>query len=106
MAVITGKEAMFVNVNLTKMEIDLINLSPTLVEQLLKYEGDVRSKDVKAIQVSLGGSGISWDGDVITFGKYGNTTYDKLDPRIFVGVLAHEIGHYINNANDKAMDAQ
>jgi hypothetical protein len=43
---------------------------------------------------------------VIEFGKYGNTTYDQLDPRIFVGVLAHEIGHYINDAHDKAMDAQ
>jgi hypothetical protein len=108
MAFINGKEALFVNVKLTQMEIDLINLSPTFVDQLLKYNRDVVDNKIDPIAVNAKNSGIHWDpnGQVIEFGKYGNTTYDQLDPRIFVGVLAHEIGHYINDAHDKAMDAQ
>jgi hypothetical protein len=31
-------------------------------------------------------------------------TYDQLDPRVFVGVLSHEIGHYINDAHDKSIE--
>src|SRR5471032_2053306 len=108
MAFINGKEALFVNIKLTQMEIDLINLSPTFVDQLLKYNRDVVDNKIDPIAVNAKNSGIHWDpnGQVIEFGKYGNTTYDQLDPRIFVGVLAHEIGHYINDAHDKAMDAQ
>ncbi|GAB2891644.1 hypothetical protein GCM10027093_28520 [Paraburkholderia jirisanensis] len=108
MAVITGKESMFSNVKLTQTEIDLINLSPTLVDQLLKYDRDVATNQVGAIQIRKDGQGIDWDsnGKVIEFGKYGNTTYDQLDPRIFVGVLSHEIGHYINDAHDSAINTQ
>jgi hypothetical protein len=108
MAFINGKEALFVNVKLTQMEIDLINLSPTFVDQLLKYNRQVVDNKIGPIAVNAKNSGIHWDpnGQVIEFGKYGNTTYDQLDPRIFVGVLAHEIGHYINDPRDKAMDAE
>jgi hypothetical protein len=108
MAIITGKERMFVNVKLTVLELESINRSPTLVEQLLKYDADVNYGSVKEMRVSSNGTGISWDTKegIIELGRYGNTTYDQLDPRIFVGVLAHEIGHYINDALDKAMDAK
>jgi hypothetical protein len=48
MATITGKETMFINVTLSKAEIDLINLSPTFVDQLLKYNQEVLTKKVNS----------------------------------------------------------
>jgi hypothetical protein len=36
MATITGKEQVFINVKLSKAEIDLVNLRQTLIEPLLK----------------------------------------------------------------------
>lgn len=108
MSVITGKEAMFVNVKITQDELDLINRSPTLVDQLLKYNNDVLKEVVRPIQVSADESGMIWDTKIktIQFGRYDNKTYDQLDPRVFVGVLSHEIGHYINDARDAAVDRQ
>ncbi|MBG0881338.1 hypothetical protein H0X90_31525, partial [Burkholderia sp. 9775_39] len=108
MSVITGKEAMFVNIKITQDELDLINRSPALVDQLLKYNSDVLKDEVRPIQVSADGNGMIWDTKIktIQFGKYGNKTYDQLDPRVFVGVLSHEIGHYINDARDAAVDRQ
>ncbi|MBY4766283.1 hypothetical protein [Burkholderia ambifaria] len=49
MSVITGKEAMFVNVKITQDELDLINRSPMLVDQLLKYNNDVLKEVVRPI---------------------------------------------------------
>ncbi|MBR8133991.1 hypothetical protein [Burkholderia cenocepacia] len=108
MAVITGEEAMFVNVNITPAVLDLINRSPTLVDQLLKFNEHVLKKEIGPIQVSADGKGMVWDTKekIIQFGRYDNKTYDQLDPQIFVGVLSHEIGHYINDARDTAVDRQ
>ncbi|HHX4055630.1 MAG: hypothetical protein ACN6QT_17060 [Burkholderia contaminans] len=50
MSAITGKEAMFANVNITQDEIDLINRSPALVDQFLKYNNDVLKEEVRPIQ--------------------------------------------------------
>jgi len=52
MAFINGKEALFVNVKLTQMEIDLINLSPTFVDQLLKYNRQVVDNKIGPIAVN------------------------------------------------------
>jgi hypothetical protein len=52
MAFINGKEALFVNVKLTQMEVDLINLSPTFVDQLLKYNRDVVANKIDPIAVN------------------------------------------------------
>jgi len=78
------------------------------VAQLLKYNEDVEAEKTYAIKVGQNGSGIDWNSGakVIEFGRYGNTTYDQLDPRVFVGVLSHEIGHYINDAHDRDIDRQ
>ena len=108
MAVITGSERMFGNVKLSKEAISLINKSETLVAQLLKYNEDLEVDKTYAIKVDQNVSGIDWNSGakVIEFGRYGNTTYDQLDPRVFVGVLSHEIGHYINDAHDRDIDRQ
>lgn len=50
MSAITGKEAMFANVNITQDEIDLINRSPALVDQFLKYNNDVLKEEDRPIQ--------------------------------------------------------
>ncbi|MET3555229.1 hypothetical protein [Burkholderia sp. 567] len=108
MSVITGKEAMFVNVKITQDELGLINRSPTLVDQLLKYNNDVLKEAVHPIQVSAGESGMIWDAKIktIQFGRYDNKAYDQLESRVFVGVLSHEIGHYINDAHDRDINRQ
>ncbi|UEP38098.1 hypothetical protein LL998_19235 [Burkholderia ambifaria] len=96
MSVITGKEAMFVNVKITQDD------------QLLKYNNDVLKGAVRPIQVSADESGMIWAAKIkaIQFGRYDNKAYDQLDPRVFVRVLNHEIGHYINDAHDRDINRQ
>ena len=38
---------------------------------------------------------------VFILGGYGDAGYEALDPRVVVGILSHELGHYINDARDK-----
>jgi len=99
---------MFANIKLTGEVIALINESAALVAQLMRYNKDVEDQKVDAIKVGLDRNGISWssNGKVIEFGNYGNTTYDKLDPRVFVGALSHELGHYINDSYDRQIERQ
>ncbi|MBN3815962.1 calcium-binding protein [Paraburkholderia sp. Se-20369] len=106
MASISGSEEMFRDVNLGREVIDLINKSPLLVDQIVKYNLDVINGRVDSIEVDPSALGVFWSDklQVITFGKYGGATFDKLDPRVQVGVLSHEIGHYIYNARDQARE--
>ncbi|MGY6242763.1 hypothetical protein ACW910_35585 (plasmid) [Burkholderia ambifaria] len=78
------------------------------MQQLLDYNSRIAADDVKPISIETTGSGINWNSGakVIEFGRYDNKTYDQLDPRVFVGALSHEIGHYINDAHDRDIDRQ
>lgn len=82
MASITGGEEMFRGFRLERGVVDLINKSPSLVDQLLKYNRDVVRKEVNPIRVDDNASGIFWDhkSSEITFGKYGDVALDKMDP--------------------------
>ncbi|MBN3781602.1 calcium-binding protein [Burkholderia sp. Ac-20345] len=106
MAFISGREEMFGDLCLEREVIDLINKSEVLVRQLLTYESDVRSGAVQKIEVSNDADGIFWrrNDPGIVFGRYNGGAYKNLDPSVFVGILSHEIGHYINNARDQARE--
>ncbi|MBY4904255.1 hypothetical protein K6W60_25125, partial [Burkholderia cepacia] len=93
---------------MTQEVIDLINKSPVLVRQLVDYSNDIVNKNVKPIFVDNDSSGMSWSfiGKVITFGIYDGKTYDELEPWVFVGVLSHEIGHYVYDARNEAREKQ
>nr|WP_230954270.1 calcium-binding protein [Burkholderia stagnalis] len=106
MAQITGREEAFLNVALGQNVIDLINKSPLLVDQMLKYNEDVIDGKLDRIAVNKDEQGIFWDHrrPGIVFGIYGGVSFDTIDSRILVGILSHEIGHYINHAKDQARD--
>ncbi|WP_407971934.1 calcium-binding protein [Burkholderia pyrrocinia] len=103
---ITGREELFRDVKLGQETIDLINKSPLLVDQIIKYNEGVVSKELAPIKVDAGERGIFWDHrrPAIVFGSYGEVAFDGLDPRVLVGILSHEIGHYINDARDQARE--
>ena len=98
---------MFAHITLSKTEIDLINKSPTLVSELLMYNAGVIVGTVNAIQNNLKGNGVDWDptNNWIEFGTYCGQRVSQMDPAPFIGTLAHEIGHYINNTGDLALQA-
>ncbi|MGF6442153.1 hypothetical protein [Paraburkholderia youngii] len=107
-AVITGQEAMFANVVLSADDIKLINMSPTLVSELLQYNADVLAHKVNAIVSNPAKQGVDWDpnNNYIEFGTFGGSSASQLDATLFVGTLAHELGHYINNKGDLDLQAQ
>lgn len=45
------------------------------------------------VEVSMGEWGIFWDRGRpgIVFGSYAGVTFDKLDPRVLVGILSYEL---------------
>ncbi|WP_334040822.1 calcium-binding protein [Burkholderia ambifaria] len=103
---ITGREELFKGMVLGQETIDLINKSPLLIDQIIKYNEGVLSKNLNPIEVGAGERGIFWDRGRpgIVFGTYDGVTFDKLDPRVLVGILSHEIGHYINDARAQARE--
>lgn len=108
---ITGNEKMFQNISLTQKEINVINQSQTLVSELLQYNSAVLQGTVNPIQNNSDFQGISWNPNpsvnAIVFGTYGGSNgASGLSATTFVGTLAHEIGHYINNASDLALQQQ
>ena len=108
MSFITGQELIFGNVKLTQEVMDLINKSPILVRQLLNYSQEVLDGRAKMIAVENEPSGMTWNSSarVITFGIYDGRTYDQLEPWLFVGILSHEIGHYVYDARNEAREKQ
>ncbi|NHB10867.1 hypothetical protein GWK53_30740 [Burkholderia cepacia] len=108
MVMISGSEKMFAKLHLNAEVIDLINKSDTLVRQLLAYEADVISGAVGEMEVSNEGRGIFWrlDGSGIVISKYNGGIYKDLDPAVFVAVLSHEIGHYVNHSRDQAREQE
>lgn len=105
---IAGLRGVFKNVELSDDVIEIINKSPALVRQLIKYNKDVLDGVVYAIKVDSSKAGIYWSipDKEIVFGKFSGVEFDQLDPRVFVGVLSHEIGHYLNDAIDRARDIE
>ncbi|VWD62836.1 calcium-binding protein [Burkholderia contaminans] len=103
---ITGREELFKGMVLGQEAIDLINKSPLLMEQIIEYNEGVLRKNLNPIEVGAGERGIFWDRGRpgIVFGTYDGVTFDKLDPRVLVGILSHEIGHYINDARAQARE--
>ncbi|ACB67603.1 Hemolysin-type calcium-binding region [Burkholderia ambifaria MC40-6] len=106
MSKITGREEIFKGLNLGEDVIGLINKSQTLVDQIHKYNKDVLAENVRPIEVDVDRVGIFWSSieKGIYLGRYGDAGYEALDPRVFVGILSHELGHYINDARDKARE--
>ncbi|WP_143028380.1 hypothetical protein [Burkholderia orbicola] len=76
------------------------------MDQIIKYNEGMLSKDLNPAEVGAGERGIFWDRGRpgIVFGNYAGVTFDKFDPRVLVGILSHEIGHYINDARAQARE--
>lgn len=106
MVSITGNEVMFANMKLGRDVVDLINKSPTLVSQIIQYNEGVIDGGLKKIVVNERESGIFWDHrrSGIVFGAYGGVAFDGLEPHVLVGILSHEIGHYIYNTVDQTRE--
>jgi len=119
--IITLNMAMFdrIRSNLTQSMLDTINKSPTLVKQLNQYNSAVEKGDAAPVGFSNGaGSFLGSDKDSrapqIILDRTDNWATNKpyiyydgagikhtISPEgLFVGVLSHEIGHYINAAID------
>lgn len=60
------------------------------MDKIIKYNEGVLSKDLNPVEVSAGERGIFWDRGRpgIVFGNYAGVTFDKLDPRVLVGIFA------------------
>jgi hypothetical protein len=100
---ITGNESFWGNVRLSAGAIALINKSPTLVNQLLQYGNAVASHTTSPMQIGVGnGTFYDSEGKQVVFA--GN--YQTWSDSTTVGNLAHEIGHYVNSANDQAFALQ
>jgi hypothetical protein len=97
MVAITGNEAFWGGVKISSKELDYINDSSTLVQQLLQYQSDFSKGLIGAFGVSENG-GIEFIASGVQFAS----NYSTWTPEIFVGELAHEMGHYINQAADAA----
>lgn len=100
---ITGNESFWGSVKLSAGALALINKSPTLVNQLQQYGNAVADHTTSPMQIGTG-NGTFYDSasnQVVFAGNYQNWT-----DSITVGNLAHEIGHYVNSANDRAFAIQ
>jgi hypothetical protein len=97
MATITGNEAFWGNVKLTQKEIDYINSSQTLVRQLVQYQTDYNNHLIDAMGVSSNNGT-----EFIASGVQFAANYSTWTPEMFVGELAHEMGHYAGQAADAA----
>ncbi|VWB36308.1 peptidase M10A and M12B, matrixin and adamalysin [Burkholderia lata] len=106
--VITGDEAIWKNTAINSQSTDIlriINSSPTLVSELLKYNADVLNGTANSITITLDPNKLNSlsfsgsDGNEIVFG--GNYLSWSADD--FIGKLSHEIGHYINYSDDKTI---
>ncbi|MFM0717490.1 hypothetical protein PQQ73_14230 [Paraburkholderia strydomiana] len=97
MGTITGKEEFWGAVKLSDQDLAYINDSPTMVKDLLQYQQDFNNKIVNSMKVGSGG-GTLFNGSYVEFAS----DYAQWDSSTLVGQLAHEIGHYVNQAADTA----
>jgi len=118
---ITIDMAMFKDIrgSLTQSMIDAINKSPTLTSQLIQYNDGVSSGKVAAFDLSSGAGSVFGTNKEsklpqIILDRTDNWAlnkpyiyYDNLGTKhtispegLFVGVLSHEIGHYVNAGFD------
>jgi hypothetical protein len=81
--------------------ISIINKSPTLVGELLTYNSAVAKGDGKITPISINLNDpnvLQFTGSNLDFGQNILTW----SPEKLVGNLSHEIGHFVNQANDQA----
>ncbi|SIT48646.1 Peptidase M10A and M12B, matrixin and adamalysin (fragment) [Paraburkholderia ribeironis] len=101
MAAIAGTEAFWGDIKPSAQELAYINDSPTLVQQLLQYQTAYTNKLVDVMKIDPAG-GTEFNGSYVQFAS----NYNTWSPEMFVGELAHEIGHFVNQAADTAFTNQ
>jgi hypothetical protein len=77
----------------------LINSSEMLKAQIRSFERDIEAMNARALaeEKTVGAASFTYAGGISTL-TLGTSWFES--PEKFVGVLAHELGHYVNRQSD------